>query len=322
MVFDQRTSTAAVALALDGLFGEPTEQWHPVVGIGRAISVLESRAPRQGWPALLAGAGITAATVGGTALSAYLAERLLSRLPGPLALAAESWLLKTTLSVRALVEAGRSVERPLATDDLSSAREALTALVSRDAADLTREQVTSAAIESLAENTADSIIGPLVAYAAGGLPAAFAYRAANTLDAMIGYHGEYEQLGKAAARLDDLLNLVPARLSSLLLLAAGVIWGGTVPTGLSVTLRDHANTESPNAGWPMSTMAGLLFTRLEKPGHYVLGDDLHQPDLPAIDHAGQLVVGAAILSVPVVFGLGWMLRRLLTALIPGSRSQV
>jgi adenosylcobinamide-phosphate synthase len=87
------------------------------------------------------------------------------------------------------------------------------------------------------------------------------------------------------------------------LLAAGAIWGGALPAGLAVTLRDHGQTASPNAGWPMSTMAGLLYTRLKKPGHHVLGDDLLPPDLPAIDHASQLVVGATLISVPVVLGV-------------------
>jgi len=315
-----RALTAAAALTLDGLVGEPPNLAHPVVWIGRVIAILEARAPREGTPALVAGFAITAVTVGGAALAGQLATRLLTRLPWPLALAAEAWLLKTTLSVRALVEAGNAVERRLSDDDLAGARAELAALVSRDTADLAPEQLASAAIESLAENTADSVVAPLAAYAAGGLPAAFVYRAANTLDAMIGYHGEYEQLGKVAARLDDALNLGPARLSSALLLAAGAIWGGAVPTGFAVTVRDHGNTESPNAGWPMSTMAGLLFTRLEKPGHYVLGDDLHEPDVPAIDHAGQLVIGATILSVPVIFGLPWLVRRVAGVVTGRSRA--
>lgn len=290
------------ALALDWLLGEPPNWLHPVVGIGNVAAALERRSPRGGVPALLAGVALTALTVGASAMAGWCAARLSSRLPWPVALLAEGWLLKTMLSVRALLEAGQAVERPLAEDDLHTARLAVRALVSRDPSSLTHEQLTSAAIESLAENTADSIVAPLMYYAAGGLPAAFAYRAANTLDAMIGYRGQYEHLGKVAARLDDVLNVFPARMSSALLLAAGAIWGGTLPTGLAVTLRDHEATASPNAGWPMSTMAGLLFTRLEKPGHYVLGDDLTPPDLPAIDHAAQLVVGATLISVPVILG--------------------
>jgi adenosylcobinamide-phosphate synthase len=306
----RRTWAIPLALVLDAALSEPPNWLHPVVGIGHLSGVMERRAPRSGPAALVAGAALTGVAVGGSALAAWLATRLIKHLPWPLALLAESWLLKTMLSVRALVEAGADVERPLTDGDLPAARAAVGALVSRDPSALTQEQLTSAAIESLAENTADSIVAPLAFYAVGGLPAAFAYRAANTLDAMIGYRGEYEDLGKVAARLDDVLNLIPARLSSALLLAAGAIWGGTLPTGLGVTIRDHGQTASPNAGWPMSTMAGLLYTRLEKPGHYVLGDDLEVPDLSAIDHAGLLVVGATILTVPTVLGVRWLAGRL------------
>jgi adenosylcobinamide-phosphate synthase len=287
-----------LALAIDGVFGEPPSWLHPVVWIGTVIAVLERRAPRAGVRGVIAGAALTGVTVGGSALAGCVAARLIRYLPWPLALLAESWLFKTMLSVRALLEAGQAVERSLSDHDLPRARFAVRSLVSRDPSNLSQERLTSAVIESLAENTADSIVAPLMFYATGGLPAAFAYRAANTLDAMIGYRGEYEHLGKVAARLDDVLNLLPARFSSALLLGSGAVWGGTLPTGLAVTLRDHGNTASPNAGWPMSTMAGLLFTRLEKPGHYVLGDDLLPPDLPAIDHAGQLVFGATLISVP------------------------
>ena len=135
-----------------------------------------------------------------------------------------------------------------------------------------------------------------------------AYRAANTLDAMIGYHGPYEQLGKAAARFDDLLNLAPARLSSALLLGGGSLAGGDLATGLEVTRRDHVLTASPNAGWPMSTMAGLLGTRLEKPGHYRLGAELPPLDLPAIDHAAEIVKVATVLAVPVMLAVRQLCR--------------
>jgi len=261
---------------------------------------------------LLYGVGMMVAVTGGSALAGGAATRIAARLPWPLGLLVEAWVLKTTLSVRALIEAGALVERHLEADDLEGARQAITALVSRDVSALGPPLLASAAVESLAENTADSIVGPLLYYALGGLPAALAYRAANTLDAMIGYHGPYEQLGKAAARFDDLLNLVPARLSSALLLAGGALAGGDTATGLEITRRDHGLTASPNAGWPMSTMAGLLGTRLEKPGHYRLGGELPPTDLPAIDHAAEIVKVATALTVPVMLAvrqLSRMVRR-------------
>jgi adenosylcobinamide-phosphate synthase len=288
-----------LALIADAVFGEPPPAVHPVVWIGRAIAPLERCRPRNPVGRLLFGAIGTGVVVGAAALFGRVIDRLVRRLPDPLGLLAESWLLKTTLSARALVQAGRALGACLDRDDLDGASRAARSLVSRDVAGLDRQLLASAAVESLAENTVDSIVAPLSYYAVGGLPAAFAYRAANTLDAMIGYRGEYEHLGKTAARLDDVLNLIPARLSTALLLGAGAIGGGDVRNGLAVARRDHGRTASPNAGWPMSAMAGLLGTRLEKPGHYRLGRELPPPDLAAIDHAADLVIRTTVLAVPV-----------------------
>jgi adenosylcobinamide-phosphate synthase len=299
-----------LALVLDASLGEPPNAIHPVVWIGRAAGWLEQHAPEGATAQLLYGALLTATVAGGAALSGVGISRVATRLPWPLGLLLEGWILKTTLSVRALVVAGKRVESHLEADDLEGARRAVTALVSRDPRALGAPLLVSAAVESLAENMADSIVGPLWYYALGGLPAALAYRAANTLDAMIGYHGRYERLGKAAARLDDLLNLVPARLSSALLLAGGALAGGDVATGLELTRRDHGKTASPNAGWPMSTMAGLLAVRLEKPDHYRLGAELPTPDLAAIDHAAEIVKAATLLTVPVTLGVRWLSRTL------------
>jgi adenosylcobinamide-phosphate synthase len=299
-----------LALVLDAAFSEPPSRVHPVVGIGALASAFERNAPASAGSRLVYGAATTAILVGGSALAGVVIARLITPLPAPFAVIAEAWLLKTTLSARELLAAGSRVERALGDDDLDGARAAAKALVSRDVGALDRQLLTSAAIESLAENTSDSIVAPLLYYAAGGPPAALAYRAANTLDAMIGYRGELEHLGKAAARLDDLLNVVPARLTSIILLAAGAIGGGDFRSGLAITLRDHRSTSSPNAGWPMSTMAGLLGTRLEKAGHYRLGEELPAPDLPAIDHAAELVKAATVLTLGVMFGLCWLASRL------------
>jgi adenosylcobinamide-phosphate synthase len=293
---------------LDRLAGEPPNVLHPVVFLGRAITALERHAPRADGAAFLYGTGMTALVVGGAALAGVVAQRITAMLPAPIALVADAWLLKTTLSVRALIEAGHEVESCLRHDDLDGARHGLRALVSRDAASLDEEAITSAAVESLAENTADSIVAPLLAYGLGGLPGAFAYRAINTVDAMIGYHGAYEYLGKTAARLDDLANLVPARLGAGLLLAGGALAGGHVKMGLAYLRAYHGRTASPNAGWPMSAMAGLLGVRLEKPGHYILGELSPPPDLAAIDHAAETVKVTTLLAAMLSFAVAWVRR--------------
>jgi adenosylcobinamide-phosphate synthase len=308
-----------LALVIDAVLGEPSGRLHPVVWIGSAVAWLVRRAPAGDGASLAYGAGITSTVVAAAAFAGAAVAWSARRLPLSFGLLAEAYVLKTMLSVRALLAAGSRVERHLDDGDLEDARAAVTALVSRDASTLDAPLVASAAIESLAENASDSIVAPLLYYAVGGLPGACAYRAANTLDAMIGYRGPYEYLGKASANLDDALNLVPARLTALLLVAAGALGGGDVRTGYSTMLRDRVRTASPNAGWPMSTIAGLLGTRLEKPGHYVLGQELPRPDVPAIDHAAEIVKTMVALSVPAVLGAGWAVRQAISQL--GRRPQ-
>src|SRR4029077_4357780 len=164
--------------------------------------------------------------------------------------------------------AAHRVSRALARGDLAAARQGLASLCSRDPAALDGPALAAATIESLAENASDSVVAPLFYFALFGIPGAVFYRAVNTLDAMIGYHGRYEYLGKAAARFDDLLNLIPARLTAWLLLGAGSLTAADATRGWSICRRDGGNTESPNAGRPMAAMAGLLGVELVKAGHY------------------------------------------------------
>jgi adenosylcobinamide-phosphate synthase len=208
--------------------------------------------------------------------------------------------LKPVLSLRALAEAASRVEQALEAGELEPARQALRSLVSRPTGGLTAPLVASAAIESLAENLPDSLLAPVLYYLIGGLPAAYAYRTANTLDAMIGYRDpHYEYLGKAAARLDDLLNLAPARLGALALALAA---GGTAGQAVGTTRRERSRTASPNAGWPMSAAAGALGVRLEKPNHYRLGDGFADPTAADVRRAVQLVQRAAGIGVALLFG--------------------
>lgn len=277
-----------IALALDAFVGEYPHRLHPVVWMGSAIRLLEQRAPRTGRATQLGWGLLVALTL--PALFAASAWGLLAFLrPWPLAaLAAETLLLKSTFAVRALGAAAADVGRALERADLPAARSALRSLCSRDPAALTEAQVAAAAIESIAENLSDSLVAPLFWYLVAGLPGAIAYRAINTLDASIGYRGRYEWLGKGSARLDDLVNLVPARLSALLLLVAGPLAGGRAREGLRILLRDGGKTESPNAGRPMAAMAGLLGIELEKLDHYRLGDAAGPPGAPTLAKAWRI----------------------------------
>ena len=182
------------------------------------------------------------------------------------------------------------------------ARHSLRGLVSRDATELSEPLVAAAAIESVAENTTDSFVAPWLAFALLGLPGAFAYRGVNTLDSMIGYRGRYEYLGKASARLDDFLNFIPARLSALLLLLAGVVTSCSVRQGWQTALHEHRLTASPNAGWTIAAAAGLLGVALEKPGHYLIGGEYSQPTAVDIGGAVRLAYIVAVLGLVVAMG--------------------
>lgn len=206
---------------------------------------------------------------------------------------------------RGLLKAGEDVRAALVNDDLSEARRLVSwHLVSRDTGNLTASQVASAAIESLAENLTDSFLAPLVFFALGGLPLAWAYRYVNTADAMIGYHTpEYEYFGKFAARLDDVINWIPARLAGFLMVISAGIGRFDLRSAYQVMIRQHAQTSSPNAGWTMSAAAGALGIVLEKTGNYCLQGGDRTPDSLDIEKASGLVRISLILGLFVCGGL-------------------
>jgi adenosylcobinamide-phosphate synthase len=170
--------------------------------------------------------------------------------------------------------------------------------------------VASAAIESAAENLVDSVAAPILAYATGGLPAAWAYRALNTADAMWGYRdARYERFGKTAARLDDLANLAPARLGAAALAAGAVLAGEDGPGAVRVAWAQHRRTASPNAGWPMAAMAGALGVGLAKRGAYRLGEGALPSSPDTVRRARRVLAAAAAVSVTLGVGLALLERR-------------
>jgi adenosylcobinamide-phosphate synthase len=292
----------AAALAFDLLLGELPSRLHPVVWMGNTIGWLRDRAPREGPRRQLAmGAFMALAVPLAFAAGASLLELLR---PWPWAwLPLSALALKSTFAVRALGRAAFGVRDALNQGSVPGARYALRSLCSRDPSALDPPLLVAATVESVAENASDSFVAPVLFYALFGLPGAVFYRAVNTLDAMIGYHGKYEYLGKASARLDDLLNLVPARLTAALLLAAGSVRRGDVRGGWAMLRRDAGKTESPNAGRPMATMAGLLRVQLEKVGYYRLGDASEPLVVSKIDDAWSIVAAGAALYACLMLAL-------------------
>ncbi|MHB1415350.1 MAG: cobalamin biosynthesis protein [Chloroflexota bacterium] len=260
------------ALAVDLLLGEIPAAVHPVVWVGRLIARLEKLpvrgvAPQLAYGVFMVTVGVLVFIIPAAWVLIYLREHAL-----PVYFVLGVLLLKSTFAVRGLLRAAEGVRLPLAAGRLDEARHGLRSLVSRDTSDLDEPLIAAAAVESVAENSGDAFVAPAFYFVLFGVPGALAYRVVNTYDSMIGYHGRYEYLGKAAARLDDALNLIPARLTGLLVVVASALRGASAGRAWRAMLAYHGFTESPNAGWPMSAMAGALGVRLEKVGHYRLGD--------------------------------------------------
>ena len=283
-----------LAVAIDLALGDPPNRFHPVAWIGALIAA-GRRATLHVPSRLLVAAGV--ALIALVATAAYVvgaaAQSVAGWLPWPLGLLAQAWLFKCSFSLRGLVAAVWEVRDALATGDLAGARMALGRhLVSRPVNALDPGATASGAIESLSENLTDSWIAPLCFYLVGGIPAAWAYRAVNTADAMIGYReGVLAQLGWATARLDDLLNLVPSRVGALAVAVGAWLSGERTAGAWRAWLRDGGATASPNAGQTMAAMAGALGVTLEKLGYYRLGDG-ERPGVASIDRAVRVFAAA------------------------------
>lgn len=297
-----------LGLLLDHLLGEP-RRWHPLVGFGRLARYVETRLYRRH---RIAGAVAVTLVVAPFVLLAAWLQSLPSY--GPFFAA---FALYLALGLRSLREHAGPVVAALDRADLDAARAAVGRIVSRDTAALDPTQVAAAATESVLENGNDAVFGALFWFAVAGAPGVVAYRLANTLDAMWGYRNErYERFGWAAARLDDLLNLVPARLTAL-----SYALVGRFATAMACWRRQAPLWDSPNAGPVMAAGAGALEVRLGGAAPYdgiwherpVLGSGA-APDAGAIRRALRLVHGAVAIWIAAVCLID-VLRRLLVEVL-------
>ena len=295
--------TLGLAVIWDRFLGEPPEKIHPVVWMGRAAEFIgeptgdEETDSRRG---LIAAAVLPLASVA----VAAAAGRILNRM-GPIpAILGGAFLLKSMFAIRGMTNEAAMVDQDLTAGSSEAARASLSRIVSRDVSDLDDSEIASATISSVAENVTDSVVGPLVAYGAFGLPGAAAYRAIDTIDSMIGYRGKYEHLGAAAARLDDAASFVPARLAGgAVVAAASALPGYDAPASAQTMIEQHGRTESPNGGWPIGAMAGALGVEVEKTGHYKLGPEGKRPAASDISRANRLFAGAALVAIGITAGL-------------------
>lgn len=266
-----------LTLVFDVLFGDPPNRFHPTAWMGNLIRFLLRFRPRgNSFTEFLYGILILLVGIALTTSIGLGIQYIASFLPFWAGMVLQALFLKLTISLRGLDRAAREVQTALQGNNLLEARRLLSwHLVSRDTSQLNESQVSAAAIESVAENASDGIVAPLFFFAIGGLPAAFAYRFVNTADSMLGYRDEArEWLGKFPARFDDLLNFIPARLTGLLIVLAAPLCGASFVGAWKIMVRDSRTTASPNAGVPMSAMAGALGVELEKVNHYQLGKGL------------------------------------------------
>jgi adenosylcobinamide-phosphate synthase len=293
-----RAAGLALGVVADAVLGDPA-RGHPVAGFGRLATWLERRLYAD---AVAPGAALVVLALTGPVVGGLAVERLARRRPvvGVLATAAGTWAV---LGGTSLAHEGDVMARLLEAEDLEGARARLPHLCARDPAGLDAGGLARATVESLAENTSDAVVAPLLWGAVGGVPALLAYRAVNTLDAMVGYRSpRYLRFGRVAARLDDLANYVPARVTGLLTVLAAPSVGGSSRASWRVLRRDAARHPSPNAGRPEAAAAGALGVRLggenvyaghveQRPG---LGEGGRAPQAEDVRRAVRLgrVVGA------------------------------
>ncbi len=295
---------------MDLLLGDPHGFPHPVIAVGKLISALE-KLLRRLFPATrngerLAGGILWVLVVSVSAGIPALLLWLCRSISPWLGLAAESVMCWQILAAKSLRTESMKVCRALSAGDTEGARHAVSMIVGRDTARLDRAGIARAAVETVAENTSDGVVAPMVFLAIGGAPLGFFYKAVNTMDSMLGYiEPPYRDFGFVPAKMDDVMNYLPARLSGLLMLAAGTLLGMDARNGWRIFRRDRYNHASPNSAQTESVCAGLLGLRLAGDAWYhgalhkkpYIGDPLREVEPEDIPRACRLLYGTAFLSL-------------------------
>jgi adenosylcobinamide-phosphate synthase len=277
-------SVLILALIIDIIVGEPPGFLHPVVWMGKLISLFVKNAPsnhRKFYGFLM--------VFFCTGISIVAGILLVFPGNGTIGLIVAAFFLKSTFSIRMLLLSALGIKKDIDKGDLEKVRGDLKTFVGRDTTKLNEHQSASAVIESVAESFVDGILSPLFYFVLFGLPGALCYRMINTLDSMVGYKKKpFVQLGFAAARLDDLVNFIPARLSLVIIFIASFFTGKPFDA-VRTCISDHNKTASPNSGWPMAAVSGALNVRLEKIGYHVMGNSYGNPGPEKITKAVIIV---------------------------------
>ncbi len=299
-----------IGFGIDLIVGDPQGFPHPVVLMGKLISALET-AFRRVFPKTVrgenaAGALLWMLVVLASTLIPALLLRLCLLISPWLRLGAESVMCWQILATKSLRDESMKVFDALETGNLEQSRCAVSRIVGRDTAALDDAAITRAAVETVAENTSDGVVAPLVFLTLGGAPLGFFYKAVNTMDSMLGYlEPPYQNIGLVPARMDDVMNLLPARLSALLMLLAGLLLGLDEKNGWKIYRRDRRNHASPNSAQTESVCAGLLGLRLAGDAWYhgvlhkkkYIGDELRPIEHQDIPRSCRLLYATAFLAL-------------------------
>lgn len=308
-----------LGFVMDLAIGDPKEWYHPVRAIGTLIKTLEGvlyRAKASKFLKGLLGFVLMFTVVGLGFLVPYLVLKLAFKVHVILGIAVETWLIFRAFATRQLDKETKLVYKALKAGDMIQARKYMSYLVSRDTQEMSQEDIIKACIETIAENIGDGVIAPMFYGVIGGAPLAWAYKSANTLDSMVGYKNEkYEDFGYASAKFDDVLNYIPARLTSVLILLAGLVLRLDVKAGTKILMRDRHNHASPNSAYPESAAAGLLGVQLGGKATYfgktenkpTMGDPLRPLELKVLRTTSHLLYATAALGWIIlgVCAYGW-----------------
>jgi adenosylcobinamide-phosphate synthase len=306
------------AVILDLLVGDPKNKFHPTSWIGSLIAklvpIIQNKSPKREklGGIILVILLVTLVTtllvfldVGIQNISYDFVEIIVSVIVGMI-------LLKTTIAIRGMEKHAMAVMESIERNDLDAARNNLSMIVKRNTKNLDKNHVLSGTLESISENTVDGVTGPLFYFAFFGIPGAFIYRIINTIDSMIGYKTSiFTNVGWFGANCDKILNYLPSRITSLMMVIGAMILGNDWKKSYKIMKRDGKNTESPNAGYPMAALAGALGTRFEKINHYSVGEGNMELTKSHIRSAIALMKVTSILfcvifTIPIIIVLSYL----------------
>lgn len=306
---------------LDIFIGDPKSWYHPVRALGKVINFLEKKllkANERKSVKKMNGFILLLLMIFLAFIIPLLIIKLAFQIHPVLALVLEAWMLFQAFATRQLDRETKLVYKALKENNLQAARKYMSYLVSRDTGQMSQEDISKATIETISENTGDGIVAPLFFACIGGAPLVWAYKAVNTLDSMVGYkNSKYEDFGYASAKFDDILNYIPARLTSVFILFSGLLLKMNFKQGLKILMRDRKNHASPNSAYPEAATAGLLDIQLGGKASYfgvvsmkaTMGEPNKKIDLKDLKKTSQLLyltsfIAWAFFSLAIYFWRG------------------